>query len=200
MAFGRSSRELDHLDHERLTRRRVEGVDEALERREHEHVPDGDRAGERERRPGAPTAASPATCVTTSTRCRFQRSTSTPANGATRNVGICPAKPTSAEQQRRAGQAIDEPAGGDARQPGADQRRALAGEEEAVVAMTKGPADRGQGRIFSRSQVPRLACRSRRSGKPSGPRSEACCPSRRRLSGCHGRTRSIVGAILEPNG
>ena len=33
-------------------------------------------------------------CVTTSTRWRFQRSTSTPANGASRNVGICPAKPT----------------------------------------------------------------------------------------------------------
>src|SRR5580658_8677349 len=34
------------------------------------------------------------TCVTTSTRRRSNQSTHTPAKGATRNVGICPAKPT----------------------------------------------------------------------------------------------------------
>src|ERR1700733_11901341 len=34
------------------------------------------------------------TCVTTSTLRRFRRSTHTPAKGANRNVGICPANPT----------------------------------------------------------------------------------------------------------
>ena len=34
------------------------------------------------------------TCVTTSTLWRFRRSTHTPAKGANRKVGICPANPT----------------------------------------------------------------------------------------------------------
>jgi hypothetical protein len=34
------------------------------------------------------------TCVTTRIRWRFQRSTQTPATGARKKVGICPAKPT----------------------------------------------------------------------------------------------------------
>ena len=38
-----------------------------------------------------------------------------------------------AEQQRRAGEPIDQPARGNARDPGADQRDALSAEEEAVV-------------------------------------------------------------------
>ena len=42
---------------------------------------------------------SASTWVSTSTRCRSQRSTSTPANGASRKVGICPAKLDHAEQQ-----------------------------------------------------------------------------------------------------
>ena len=42
-----------------------------------------------------------------------------------------------AEQQRGAGEAIDEPDGGDARHPGADERDALAAEEEAEVAMAQ---------------------------------------------------------------
>ena len=33
--------------------------------------------------------------ATTTSRCRFQRSTSTPAKGAKMKVGSCPAKPTS---------------------------------------------------------------------------------------------------------
>jgi hypothetical protein len=43
-----------------------------------------------------------------------------------------------AEEQGRAGEPVDEPTGGDAGHPGADERDALAGEEEAEVAMTKG--------------------------------------------------------------
>ena len=41
------------------------------------------------------------------------------------------------EQEGRAGKPVDEPAGGDASHPGADQRDALAGKEESKVAMTQ---------------------------------------------------------------
>ena len=68
-------------------------------------------------------------------RCRSQRSTSTPANGASTSVGIWPQKPDDAEQQGRAGEPVDQPAGGDARDPGADERNALAAEEQPVVAV-----------------------------------------------------------------
>ena len=48
-----------------------------------------------------------------------------------------PAEPDDAEEQFRAGQAIDQPARGDARDPGPDEREALAAEEEAVIAVPK---------------------------------------------------------------
>ena len=44
-----------------------------------------------------------------------------------------------AEQPRGAGEAIDEPTGGDARHPGADERDALAAEEEAEVGRAERP-------------------------------------------------------------
>ncbi len=43
-----------------------------------------------------------------------------------------------AEQQRGAGEAVDQPAGGDAGDPGADERDGLAAEEEAIVAVAEG--------------------------------------------------------------
>jgi hypothetical protein len=42
-----------------------------------------------------------------------------------------------AEQQRRFREAVDQPRGGDARHPGADQRDGLAAEEEAEIAMAQ---------------------------------------------------------------
>lgn len=40
-----------------------------------------------------------------------------------------------------AAEAVDEPGRGDDREPGADEREDLAGEEETVIAMTKRPTD-----------------------------------------------------------
>ena len=81
------------------------------------------------------------TCVTTRMRWRSQRSTSTPANGASEQRRNLAAEADDAEQQLGAGQAVDEPARGDAGDPRADERDALAAEEEAVVAMSKGAGE-----------------------------------------------------------
>jgi hypothetical protein len=58
--------------------------------------------------------------------------------GREEKCGNLPGKADRAQQQRRAGEAIDQPTGGDARHPGADERDALAAEEEAEVAMAQG--------------------------------------------------------------
>ncbi len=76
-----------------------------------------------------------AACVHTSSLRRLRRSTHTPANGPSANETICPAKPTIAQQQRRMGQAIDQPAGREPRHPGADHRDALTEEEQLEVAV-----------------------------------------------------------------
>ena len=109
-----------------------------------------------------------------------------------------PPPSTSAECVRR----YTSPAHGDARQPCADERRALAGEEEAVPAGAKGPADCRQGRVFSRS--PSASSNMRQAAlckSPTVRQSEVCRPSENRLSGYHGRVALIAGkCILEPNG
>src|SRR5438270_7568316 len=46
-----------------------------------------------------------------------------------------------AEEQLRSGEAVHEPARGDARDPRSDQRDRLPAEEEAIVAMTKSAGD-----------------------------------------------------------
>ena len=85
---------LDHLDDERLARRRVERVDASPAR----PAEPGSRATVITPANASTASASDcsidSTCVTTSTRCRFHRSTSTPANGASMSVGIWPQKPT----------------------------------------------------------------------------------------------------------
>jgi hypothetical protein len=52
-----------------------------------------------------------------------------------------------AEEELGAGQAIDEPARGDARDPRADQRNALPGKEETVVAVREGTGEAGHLRV-----------------------------------------------------
>src|SRR5262249_14305042 len=54
------------------------------------------------------------------------------------------AEPDDAEEEFRSGEAIDQPARGDAGDPGADERDALAAEEETVVAMSKRACEPGQ--------------------------------------------------------
>ena len=58
--------------------------------------------------------------------------------GGEQERGDLPGEADQAEQERRAGQPVDQPAGRDPRHPGADQRDGLAGEEEPVVAMVQG--------------------------------------------------------------
>ena len=53
------------------------------------------------------------------------------------NDGICPAKPTSAEEQRRVRQAVDQPRLRHLLHPRPDQRDQLAAEEEPEVAVTE---------------------------------------------------------------
>src|ERR1700722_5914622 len=78
-----------------------------------------------------------AACVHTSSLRRLRRSTQTPANGPTANETICPAKLTIAKQQRRMGQAIDQPAGRQPRHPCADYGNALAEEKKFEVAVSQ---------------------------------------------------------------
>ena len=77
-------------------------------------------------------------CVQTSTWRRSRRSTQTPAKGPAEGGNLA-GEADGAQQQRRSGEAIDQPAGGDAGHPGADEGDALAAEEEPEVAMAKGP-------------------------------------------------------------
>ena len=85
-------------------------------------------------------------CVTTRMRCRCQRSTSTPAIGASSKRRDLPAEADDAEQQLRAGQAVDQPARRDARDPRPDQRHALPAEEEPVVAVPQGAGELSRAR------------------------------------------------------
>src|ERR1035437_9603092 len=75
--------------------------------------------------------------VHTSTCRRSSRSTHTPAKGASRKVGICPAKPTLPNKGGGPGEPVDQPAGGHARHPRADQRDGLAAKEKPEVAMAQ---------------------------------------------------------------
>src|SRR3954454_4917035 len=51
--------------------------------------------------------------------------------------GNLPAESDDAEEELGAGEPVDQPAGGDARNPGAHEREALPAEEQAVVAMAE---------------------------------------------------------------
>ena len=132
----------DHLDEEGLTAGHVEGVDEALQDAEREDLADGDALA-RVSAASASDCTAARACVQTRTVRRFQRSTQTPAKGASRKVGIWPAKPTMPSSQRGAGEPIDQPAGGEPGHPGADQGDALAGEEEAEVGCAERPPGMG---------------------------------------------------------
>ena len=77
------------------------------------------------------------TCVTTSTRCRFQPVHPDAGKRRQQEGRNLPREADHAEQQRRTGQPVHQPAGGDARHPGADQRHALPAEKQAVVAVAQ---------------------------------------------------------------
>ena len=129
---------LDHLDHERLAAGHVKCVDEPLEDAEREDFRDGDAMRERERgkgqrlqggehlRPDEHGALVPA-IDPDSGEGRQQKS---------RNL---PREADDAEQPCGPGEAIDEPTGGDARHPGADERDALPTEEQPEVGRAQRP-------------------------------------------------------------
>jgi hypothetical protein len=127
----------DHLDEEGLAAGHVEGVDETLEGTEGDDLVDGDDLGEgkpghRERLdtredlgPDEQLAAVDAVDEDTGEGCEEEGW----------NLS---GEADQSEEKRGAGEAVDEPTGGDARHPGADKRDALAGEEEAEVTVAKG--------------------------------------------------------------
>ena len=128
----------DHLDHERLAAGHVECVDETLHHAEREDVGDGDAMRERERgkgerlhrgehlRPDEDLAL-------------VQAIDPDAGEGREQEGGNLAHEADDAEQPCGAGEAVDEPAGGDAGHPGADERDALAAEEEAEVGCAECP-------------------------------------------------------------
>ena len=69
------------------------------------------------------------TCVITRTRWRFQRSSQTPAMGATKNAGIWPDEAGESQKKGGIGELVDDPTRGEPGHPRADERNTLAREE-----------------------------------------------------------------------
>ena len=126
----------DHLDEEGLAAGHVEGVDEALHHAERDDLVDGDDLGEGERgedeRLDCREDLGPDEEVAA-----VEAVDEDAGEGREQEGGNLAGEADDAEQQRGAGKAVDEPTGGDAGHPGADERDALAAEEEAEVAMAE---------------------------------------------------------------
>ena len=135
IAFGRSRAVLDHLDDERLPGRRIEGVDQALHDLQHQDLRDRDQSATASARRAPPTGASEAPASMTRIRRRSHAIDDHPGKRRQQQRRDLPAEADDAEQQLRAGEPVDQPARGDARDPRADQRDALSAEEQAVVAV-----------------------------------------------------------------
>ena len=126
----------DHLDDERLARRHVEGVDDAEQRGQGEHVPHLDAAGEDQRRENQRKdhrrglrRDEDVTAVEAVGR--------RAAEGREKQDRDLARESGEAEKRRRTSQAVDQPRLCDLLHPRADERDELSGEEEAVVAVTK---------------------------------------------------------------
>jgi hypothetical protein len=129
---------LDHIHQERLPRRHVERVDQPLKQREPENPPDVDRPRERESahrerlhhredlRDHQHAMAVPA--VDPDARHRRQKKR--------RDLTGEPRDP---EQHRRPRKPVDQPARRDPAHPGPDERDALPGEEQSVIARSQRP-------------------------------------------------------------
>ena len=77
--------------------------------------------------------------VRRSSRRRSHRSTKTPARGGDEEHRSHGNEADEAEERRRAGEPVNEPAHGDLLHPRADEREALAREKQSVVPMPEGP-------------------------------------------------------------
>ena len=127
MALPRSAAVVDHLHHEGLAAGHVEAVDDALRDAEDEDQGNGDVAGEGKRgederlqhggglRPDEHLAAVEAVDPDAGEGCEEEG-------------GNLAGKADGAEQHGRSGEAVDEPGGGDAGHPRADEGDALAAE------------------------------------------------------------------------
>ena len=147
---------VNHLHEKRLAAGHIEGVDEALKRGEGDDLPEIDAVSESERghrkglngggnlRPDEKFAA-------------IEALDPYSGEGAEQDGDDLSGETDDAEQQSGMGEAVNEPTGGEARHPCADQRDALAEEVELEVAMAKGapcvrkPGDSG-GRRKRRSE------------------------------------------------
>ena len=133
----------DHLHQEGLAAGHVEGVDEALHDAEGEDPVDGDAC--------ASVSAARASDCSMRERLRPDQQLAAveavdpdAGEGREEEGGNLAGEADDAEQQRRAGEPVDQPAGGDAGHPRADERDALAAEEEPEVAVAQGAPGMGR--------------------------------------------------------
>ena len=133
----------DHLDEEGLAAGHVEGVDEALQGTEGDDLVDGDDLCEGERGHGKGLNAGE-DLGPDEELAAVHAVDDDAGEGREEEGGDLAGEADGAEEKRGAGETVDEPAGGDAGHPGADEGDALAGEEEAEVAMAQGSPGMGE--------------------------------------------------------
>ncbi len=127
----------DHLDHEGLAARHVKGIDDALHHAEGEDFANGDAVVERE--PGERERLHHGKGLCPKKDFATVNAVDEDASeGREEEGGNLAGEANGAQKERGFRESIDEPRGGDAGHPGADERDALATEEEAEVAMTQG--------------------------------------------------------------
>jgi hypothetical protein len=141
---------VDHLDDERLPRRRVEGIDHALRELQQDHFHHGDLSAEREHRQ----------------RQRLQRgqhlrddedAMAIPAIGEhardrrEKQHRDLSGETGDAEEQLGVGEAVDQPARGDPRHPRSDERHGLADEEQPIVAVLQCAREAGHRSVDGQS-------------------------------------------------
>ena len=161
-----------------------------------DEVPDRDVAGRREHRERDAPAASSSDCVTKSARRRSTRSASDAGERAEHEDADAAAERDDAEQPRRAGEPVGEPAHRDLLQPGADQRQALPDEEQPEI---RGGAARE--RCASARSIAMLVHRERstprrRTRRPG--RSDGSCRERSARQPRELRLRACSSVALNP--
>src|ERR1017187_965073 len=127
---------LDHLDEKSLATGHIESVNETLKGAEADEFRNIDMAGEseygeRERLQHREILSDNQDATTIEAVNPYACERSDEKSGNLSREG------DDAEKQRRPGEFVNEPTGGDARHPGADERNALSGEKQAVIAMTQ---------------------------------------------------------------
>ena len=125
---------LDHLYQERLTSGHVEGIDQTLQSGERDNFPERDDMGQCERRQGERLDGSRGLCPHQHLAAIETLHPDTRKWSQQKRNNL-PCKANHAQQQRRMGQSIDQPACGQLGHPGADHGDALTEKEKLEVAM-----------------------------------------------------------------